>query len=69
MRPVPAQRIDAAIHGGVVAHAVATVWLWLVRRRTRGRLARVVDDPHVLNDIGLTPDEARRESAKRFWER
>jgi uncharacterized protein YjiS (DUF1127 family) len=36
------------------------------RRRDRKALARL--DPHLLRDIGLSPDEARAESAKPFWQ-
>jgi uncharacterized protein YjiS (DUF1127 family) len=37
----------------------------LARRRDRKILSRL--DAHILRDIGLSPDEARTESAKPFW--
>jgi len=40
--------------------------LALTRRRDRQLLARL--DAHLLRDIGLSPDEARTESAKPFWQ-
>jgi uncharacterized protein YjiS (DUF1127 family) len=36
------------------------------RRASRHALGRL--DDHLLNDIGLLPDEARTECAKRFWQ-
>lgn len=41
------------------------VALWIRRRRQRRHLATL--DAHLLRDIGITPDEARREIAKPFW--
>ena len=43
--------------GGAAVH---TLWFWLVRSRQRRALAEL--DDHLLRDIGLTRDEARRES-------
>ncbi len=37
----------------------------MTRRRDRHRLAHL--DPHLLRDIGLDPQDARRECAKPFW--
>lgn len=39
--------------------------LWLARRRERHVLAEL--SPHLLRDIGLTPEDARREAARPFW--
>jgi uncharacterized protein YjiS (DUF1127 family) len=36
------------------------------RRRDRSALAKL--DPHLLRDIGLTPDEAQGEAVKPFWQ-
>jgi len=52
---------------GRLAVAMATVRLWLHRRRTRRQLA-LLDDRR-LRDIGLTRQDARRESALPFWAR
>ncbi|NBO21440.1 MAG: DUF1127 domain-containing protein [Rhodobacteraceae bacterium] len=42
-----------------------TLAAWELRRTTRTHLAQM--DPHILRDIGLTPDQARSEAAKPFW--
>jgi uncharacterized protein YjiS (DUF1127 family) len=39
--------------------------LWLRRRRTRRALAALND--YELRDIGITRDDARRETGKPFW--
>ena len=39
-------------------------WIELNRQR---RALRTLDD-RLLDDIGVSPDEASRESAKRFWQ-
>ena len=38
----------------------------MTRRQDRKVLARL--DAHLLRDIGLSPDEARTECAKPFWQ-
>lgn len=38
---------------------------WARQSRTRGALKHL--DPHLLRDIGLTPDAADIEANKRFW--
>jgi uncharacterized protein YjiS (DUF1127 family) len=30
-------------------------------------LREIADDPHLLNDLGLSRDEVLREAAKPFW--
>lgn len=41
---------------------------WRTRRRFRRDLKRLLRvGPHMLADIGLTLEEAQRESAKPFW--
>jgi uncharacterized protein YjiS (DUF1127 family) len=50
----------------VVALRVAvTVTKWSTRARTRKSLKNL--DPHILKDIGKTPEEAWREAALPFW--
>ncbi len=39
---------------------------WDMRRRSRLALTRL--DRQMLRDIGLSPDEAQTECAKRFWQ-
>jgi uncharacterized protein YjiS (DUF1127 family) len=46
---------------------IGTIAVWIVRRRQRWALAEL--DKHLLNDVGLSPQQARRESAKPFWKR
>ncbi|WP_342739457.1 hypothetical protein [Bradyrhizobium sp. B117] len=42
-------------------------WDWLDRPFQRIALREIADDPHLLNDLGLTRDEVLREAAKLFW--
>ncbi len=51
---------------GVVARLIQTVTAVVTRRRDRQRLGQL--DTHLLRDIGLDPQDARRESAKPFWQ-
>lgn len=51
---------------GVVARLIQSVGIFLTRRRDRQRLGRL--DAHLLRDIGLAPQDARRESDKPFWQ-
>jgi uncharacterized protein YjiS (DUF1127 family) len=53
--------------GEMLGTFLGTLWLWAVRRRTRLALAKAADDPHLLDDIGLTRAQARREAAKWSW--
>jgi uncharacterized protein YjiS (DUF1127 family) len=46
---------------------IGTIAVWIVRRRQRHALAEL--DEHLLNDVGLSPEQARREAAKPFWKR
>ena len=51
---------------GVVARLIQTVTTLVTRRRDRQRLGRL--DAHLLRDIGLDAQDARRESDKPFWQ-
>ena len=42
-------------------------WNWLDRPFQRIALRDIADNPHLLNDIGLTRDEALREATRPFW--
>jgi uncharacterized protein YjiS (DUF1127 family) len=44
-----------------------TITAWAIRHGTRRALAEL--ERHRLLDIGKTPEEARREAAKPFWQR
>ncbi|MEQ1937581.1 DUF1127 domain-containing protein [Mesorhizobium sp. CN5-321] len=50
---------------GIVAFLLRTLAVWAGRRKQRLDLADL--DDHLLRDIGVTRQEARRECAKRFW--
>ncbi|MGJ3260023.1 MAG: DUF1127 domain-containing protein [Rhodospirillales bacterium] len=39
--------------------------VWEARLRERQHLAQL--DPRILDDMGMTPEDAARESAKPFW--
>jgi uncharacterized protein YjiS (DUF1127 family) len=45
----------------------ATLRVWCSRHRQRSALGEL--DDHLLKDIGVTRDEALRETAKPFWRR
>lgn len=51
---------------GVVARLIQTVTTIATRRRDRQRLGQL--DAHLLRDIGIEAQDARRESAKPFWQ-
>ncbi|WP_156412339.1 DUF1127 domain-containing protein [Bosea sp. Root483D1] len=43
---------------------------WHERIRARWKLTQMVrENPHLLNDIGLTRQQVETEIAKRFWQR
>jgi uncharacterized protein YjiS (DUF1127 family) len=42
-------------------------WNWTERRRQHEALRELADDKHLLDDLGLTRDEALDEAAKPFW--
>jgi uncharacterized protein YjiS (DUF1127 family) len=51
----------------ILSGLIETTAVWFVRRRQRRALAEL--DEHLLNDVGLSRDQARRETAKPFWKR
>lgn len=53
-------------HPGLLARLSVFITDALARRRDRRMLSRL--DDHLLRDIGLSPDEARTETAKPFWQ-
>jgi len=50
----------------VVFALAVTVLKWEQRQQTRRALNRL--DPHMLADIGLSPQDARMECKKAFWQ-
>jgi uncharacterized protein YjiS (DUF1127 family) len=59
-------RVSYASGGlGLLARTSALLRRWQQRSVYRAHLAEL--DTRLLTDIGLTPDDAARESAKPFW--
>lgn len=53
-------------HSGALLRVRTALITVLTRRRERQRLAHL--DAHLLRDIGLDPQEVRRECTKPFWQ-
>jgi len=54
-----------------VRRSAATIGVWIARSRQRGALRELAersDRDHLLDDIGVTPELARRACAKWFWQ-
>jgi uncharacterized protein YjiS (DUF1127 family) len=43
--------------------------IWLTRSSQRRALQELVQDRHLMSDIGLDPEQALHEAAKPFWRR
>ena len=70
-RPGRVRNLDPA---GLWREALRTVGAWVEawsRMSERGRQRRALADldDHLLRDIGMTRDHARREAEKPFWKR
>jgi len=53
---------------GAAAGVPGRGWLGLwARQRQRAALRELADDPHRLNDLGLTRQQALEEADKPFW--
>jgi uncharacterized protein YjiS (DUF1127 family) len=63
-RTTAANRIELPL---ILFGLIETMAVWVVRRHQRRALAEL--DEHLLNDVGLSPEQARREAAKPFWKR
>ena len=50
-----------------IARLLRTVATWFIRSAYRRALGDLAQDPRLLNDIGLSRDQALREVAKPFW--
>jgi uncharacterized protein YjiS (DUF1127 family) len=44
-----------------------TIDVWIERSRQRHALGELVGNDHLLADIGLSLEQARREARKPFW--
>ena len=60
------ETLSLRARSGVVARLIQTVTAVATRRRERQRLGQL--DAHLLRDIGIEAQDARRESAKPFWQ-
>jgi uncharacterized protein YjiS (DUF1127 family) len=60
-----ARHAERANQGAQFAHLAGLLRTWAVRARQRRALAEL--DDQLLDDIGLTRSEARREAGKPFW--
>ncbi|HLQ17974.1 MAG TPA: DUF1127 domain-containing protein [Tabrizicola sp.] len=60
------QTLPLRTRPGLFARVVTAFSIAVTRRRDRNRLAHL--DAHLLRDIGMDPQEARRECAKPFWQ-
>ena len=62
---------SARLHQENLGHAAGFRWdAWLglwARQRQRAALRELADDPHRLNDLGLTRQQALEEADKPFW--
>ncbi len=59
---------DLGLFGSVAqapSQVFGTLLVWQMRARQRARLAEM--EPHRLEDMGITPAEAKREARKPFW--
>jgi uncharacterized protein YjiS (DUF1127 family) len=66
----PAAR-GSPLHKENWGRAFASQWpgwlgLW-ARQRQRKALRDLADDPHLLNDLGMTREQALEEADKPFW--
>jgi uncharacterized protein YjiS (DUF1127 family) len=66
MGPSLRQSIFAKAHS-IVGGASQTFAMWCARSAERRALQELAQEPHLLNDIGLTRDQALREATKLFW--
>jgi uncharacterized protein YjiS (DUF1127 family) len=63
-------------HGPPTRHYQSNSWLrlsnkllrWSERRRRRAAFRDLADEPHLLDDIGLSRQEAMDEANKPFWQ-
>ena len=59
------KRAGGRIAAGLAQYAAALVVAWMQRARQRRHLEML--DDRLLQDLGLTRDQVRRECAKPFW--
>ena len=57
----------AATHRHLLLSWIRTIRFWAARQRQRRALAELEDQ--ILDDIGISREQAHREAAKPFWKR
>ena len=69
--PVQASDPATPLHQSSSGRSAATRprrwWSWFGRRDQRTALRELADNPHLLNDLGLSRKQALHEAAKPFW--
>ena len=67
----PAHDPPARLHPPTSGPAPVIRWRgwssWAARRRQRRTLRDLAEDEHLLDDLGLTREQALNEAAKPFW--
>ena len=63
----PGTPVDQSSSGPLPALGRPGWWSWLDRPLQRIALREIADDPHLLEDLGLTREQALHEAAKPFW--
>ena len=58
--------VIAKMHS-IVRGSVRTLVMWRLLSAERRALRELAEDPHRLNDIGLTREQALHEAEKLFW--
>jgi uncharacterized protein YjiS (DUF1127 family) len=62
-------RLDHGHAGMRAGWLLLTVRIWIARSRQRKALGDLAEcNAHLLKDIGLSDEQARREAAKWFWQ-
>ena len=76
LRHAPASSLDATgeanppkRHSSTLTAALRTLRTWMSRSRQRRALRELAQEEQLLNDIGLSREQALREGAKPFWRR
>jgi uncharacterized protein YjiS (DUF1127 family) len=68
---MPAHHPPARLHQSNSGPAPAVRWRgwsgWTARLRLRRALRDLAEDKHLLDDLGLTREQALEEAAKPFW--
>src|SRR5262249_27071297 len=59
----------SGVSGVLIVRFSKTIERWIARSRQRRALGKLVErDDYLLKDIGVSPEEARREATKPFWQ-